>query len=341
MRLFSRVLADAKRHTEAPDSGRHLAVALEGLVQLRIADGDTDGAMEFMDKQLAEVEGPAIRALLLTEMGRITYHGTGDMAAARKRFDEALQEDPEHAGAKLGLARILVEADELDQAEALLTAAVEALALAKRQDDLVDSLVLLAEVLERTGRAPEAYRRLTAALRHDADNLEIRAAVVRNRHRAGRHRDAVTAATQIEQKLAEHPVPAAQRHKVSQTFVLAARSAEHLKSRDGVIDRYRRAAELAPANAEALEPLVNLCQERGFWTEAAVHALALAKQTDEQPQRTQRFIDAALLYFDAAAAVADAHDDSDAPDDPTQLGQLAMQAMRSGLDLAQGHRAYR
>ncbi|MCA9708766.1 MAG: hypothetical protein KDK70_23165, partial [Myxococcales bacterium] len=61
LRLYSRVLADAKRHTDDPEHARRLAAALEGLVKLRVEDGDTEGAMEFMDKQLTEVEGPSIR----------------------------------------------------------------------------------------------------------------------------------------------------------------------------------------------------------------------------------------------------------------------------------------
>ncbi|MCB9716374.1 MAG: tetratricopeptide repeat protein [Myxococcales bacterium] len=338
MRLYSRVLGDAKRSSGDPAQARRLAAALEGLVELRVGDGDIDGAMEFMDKQLAEVEGPAIRAVLLAEMGRITYQSTHDIAAARGRFDAALAEDPEHAGAKLGLARILLEADELPDAEALLTTAVDALALANRQEDLVDALVLLAEVLERTDRSGEAYRRLTAALRHDPDNLEIRAAVVRNRHRANRHRDAVTAVDQIEQRLAEQPPTEEQRRMVSDTFVLAALSELAQKHDAAAYARYRRAAELDGDNPAALEPLVAMCQEHGEWTDAAVFALALARQTEELAPRTQRFVEAAQLYFDAAAAVEDAHDPN-APNKPEDLRQLALQAMRSGLDLAEGNEA--
>ena len=338
LRLYSRVLADAKRKPDDPDHTRRLAAALEGLVELRVEDGDIDGAMAFMDKQLAEVEGPSIRALLLAEMGRITYQSTRDMTAARERFDAALREDPEHAGAKVGLARILIQADELPDAEHLLTTAVEALALASRQAELVDSLVLLAEVLERTERSGEAYRRLTAALRHDPDNLEIRAAVVRNRHGAQRHRDAVTAAEQIEQRLAEQPASDDQRRLVSDTFVLAALSEQAQKNPKGVYLRYRRAAEVDPDNVSALEPLVVMCQERGEWVDAARHALSLARQTEDLRGRAQHFVDAALLHYDAAAAVEDAHEAEPAVS-PDQLRQSALLALRSGLELAEGHEA--
>jgi tetratricopeptide (TPR) repeat protein len=336
LELYSRVLAEAKLHSDQEAHARRLAAALEGLVKLRVEDGDIAGAMDFMDKQLAEVEGPTIRALLLAEMGRITYQSTGDVAAARERFDAALREDPQHAQAKLGLARILVLADALHEAEGHLTAAVDALALAGQQTELVEALVILAEVLERTDRSGEAYRRLTAALRHDPDNLEIRAAVVRNRHGAQRHRDAITAVEQIEQRLAEHPAAPEQRRLVSDTFVLAARSEEASKNPDGAYARYRRAAEIDPDNPAALEPLLPLCHEHGAWVEAAGHTLALARGTESRELRAQRFVDAALLYFDAAATVADTHD-PDAPQTPESLRQSALLAMRSGLELAEGY----
>lgn len=338
LRLYSRVLADAKRNTGDPAQARRLAAALEGLVKLRVEDGDIDGAMEFMDKQLTEIEGPAIRALLLAEMGRITYQSTGDVGAARERFDDALREDPEHAAAKLGLARILVAANELGDAEHHLTTAVDALALAGRGDELVEALVILAEVLERTERSGEAYRRLTAALRHDPDNLAIRAAVVRNRHGAHRHRDAVTATEQIEQRLAERLPEPEQRRLVSDTFVLAALSEEALKHAAGAFARYRRAAEIDPDNPAALEPLVNLCQQQGAWLDAAVYALSLARGTEDRSLRAQRFIEAALLSYDAAAALDDSHDD-DAPQSPDALRQTALGALRSGLELSEGHEA--
>ncbi len=336
LRLYSRVLADAKRHSGDAAHTRRLAAAVEGLVKLRIEDGDIDGAMEFMDKQLAEVEGPSIRALLLAEIGRITYQSTGDVTAARERFDAALLEDPQHAGAKLGLARMLMLAGELEDAEGHLTAAVDALALAGQQGELVEALVILADLLERTDRSGEAYRRLTAALRHDPDNLEIRAAVVRNRHGAQRHRDAVTAIEQIEQRLAEHPATPEQVRLVSDTFVLAARSEEANKNPEGAYARYRRAAEVDPENPAALEPLLALCQEHGAWVEAAGHLLALARGTESRELRAQRFVDAAILYYDAAAATEDAHD-PEAPHAPETLRQAALVAMRSGLELAEGY----
>jgi tetratricopeptide (TPR) repeat protein len=203
VRLYSRVLAESKVATEDPESGRRLASALEGLVRLRVDDGDIAGAMDFMDRQLAEMRGPSIRAQLLAEMGRITYRSTGNVAAARARFDAALAEDPDYARAKLGLGEILAEAGRHEEAEALLEQAVDSLGLGGDPAQLAMGLLALAQVLEQSGRHADAHRRLTLAARHAPADLEIRAALTRNRVLAGRHREALSAADQLEERLAE------------------------------------------------------------------------------------------------------------------------------------------
>src|SRR5690606_15886719 len=171
---------------------------IEGLVRLRIDAGELDSATALMDEQLAELHDAALRARLLTEIGRITYRTTGDVAAARARFDAALTAMPDHAEARLGLGELLLDAGDLAEAERQLERAVDALGLVRDQGHLVEGLVLLARTLEAADRSGEAYRRLTTALRHDPDDLSIRLAVVRNRLGARRHRDVLTAVDQLE-----------------------------------------------------------------------------------------------------------------------------------------------
>jgi tetratricopeptide (TPR) repeat protein len=64
--------------------------------------------------------------------------------------------------------------------------------------------------------------------------------------------------------------------------------------------------------------------------------MGLARATESRELRSQRFVDAALLYFDAAATLADTRD-PDAPETPEALRQSALSAMRSGLELAESH----
>ena len=95
-------------------------------MRLRVDDGDIDGALEFMDAQLSEVTGPAIRAQLLTDMGRIAYRSTQDVEAARNRFDAALREDPEFAQAKVGKAEVLFASGAVGEAQRQAASAASA-----------------------------------------------------------------------------------------------------------------------------------------------------------------------------------------------------------------------
>ncbi|MCR9160394.1 MAG: tetratricopeptide repeat protein [Nannocystaceae bacterium] len=341
LRLYSRVLAEAKTRAGAqPDdlaSARHLAASLEGLVRLRVDDGDINGALEFMDGQLAEVTGPAIRAQLLTDMGRITYRSTKDVEAARDRFDAALAEDPEFARAKVGKAEVLFADGAVGEAQRLLTDAVDALSLTPSKDpqDLVEALVLLADVLEDAGRAGEAYRRLTAAARHDPGNLEIRAAIARNRLGASRHRDVVTTAEHVEQQLAEGIERSDENNRlVSAIFSLAATAELQMRQPDAALQRYRRAIEIDPTYAEALEPLITLCQERGLLLEAARYAATFARQSSDPVVRGRAYLDAGMLYHDAASALADGAELAESISE-ADLRKAAFENLRRGLELAE------
>lgn len=335
LRMYSRVLAETKQKSDDPAQAEHLAAALEGLVRLRVEDGDIDGAMGFMDRQLSEVDDPSIRAQLLTEMGRITYESTGDVEAARGRFDDALAQDPEFARAKLGLARILVEDEQLDAAEAMLEPVIDAMNMTGDHEGLVEGLLLVSRIFEATGRSGEAYRRLNAALKHDADNLEIRAALVTNRYDAQRFRDVLTAADHLEQRLAEgFERDDRQTRLVSNIFVLAAEAELELKRNDNALERYRRAAEIDTTNAAALEPLIGMCQDRGALLEAALCAAALAKQIDSTSDRGQRLLEAGMLFHDAASALADGAEPF-GDETEADMRKAAFEHMRLGLQLVE------
>jgi tetratricopeptide (TPR) repeat protein len=337
VRLYSRVLAESKVASEDPESGRRLASALEGLVRLRVDDGDIAGAMDFMDRQLAEMRGPSIRAQLLAEMGRITYRSTGDIAAARARFDAALAEDPDYARAKLGLGEMLAEAGRHEEAEALLEQAVDSLGLGGDPAQLAMGLLALAQVLEQSGRHADAHRRLTLAARHAPADLEIRAALARNRVLAGRHREALSAADQLEERLAEgfERTPKNVR-LLSDVLAFVAESAVALKQVDDALARYRRAVEIDPSNPNALEPLISLCQERGLLIEAARAAAMLARGIEDPRVRGQKLIDAGMLFHDAAAALADAGEPP-VGESENDLRRAAFENIRAGLELLEEH----
>lgn len=333
-RLYARVLAQAKAEPDDTESGGHLVAAIEGLVRVRIDDGDLAGAMEFMDAQLSELEGGTVRAELLTEIGRITYRTTGDVDAARSRFDAALREDPDFSRAKLGLGEVLLAEDRTEEAEKLIEAAVEALGLTRDQKDLVEGLVLLARILETSGRTGEAYRRLSTALRHDPDNLEIRGAIMRNRVTAKRWRDAITSCDQLEQRIAQGELELSGRNArlASDILVYAAQCERELKQAEKVLVRLQRALEIDPENARALGAVVPYFQENGDLAEAAGYASKLAKHTEDAHDRGKQYVEAGMLYHEAAGTLADA-DDEQAKREEESLRRDAFECVRMGLAL--------
>ncbi len=338
LELYAKVLAQSRIAVNDPNATRRTVSAIEGLVRLRIEDRDVEGAMEFMDRQLAEVKGSTVRAHLLSHMGRIIYRNTGDVDAARARFDAALHEDPEYARAKLGLGEILFEAGQLAEAEQLIESAVEALTLVRDQEPLVEGLVLLARLLEMTDRVGEAYRRLTTAQRHDPDSNEIRAAIVRNRHGAKRWRDALTVVDQLEKRLAEGGQLSPKHARlVSNVMVLAADCEAQLKT-DKVIARYRRALDIDPSNPRALEALIPVSQEQGAFVDAAKYADTLARQTNDPIERGLRLVEAGLLYDEAATATAaTTQDTSPGVSELQPLRRAGIECLRMALALIDSH----
>ncbi|MFV8755019.1 tetratricopeptide repeat protein [Nannocystaceae bacterium ST9] len=337
-RLFTQVLAEAKSEPNRASqrwAGR-LTKAIEGLVRLRIDAGDLAGATALMDQQLAELEGREIRARLLTEIGRITYRATGDVAAARARFDAALAENPDHAEARLGIGEILADSGALAEAEQQLESAVEALGLIRDQVHLVEGLVLLARVLEASDRNGEAYRRLTTALRHDPDNLAIRLAVVRNRCAAKRWRDALTAVDQLEQRvqtLHDEGRVLGQRDAelAAEMEAVAAECELEIKQPDKSFERLEQALAHDRNNRRALVLLIPWLHERGRLIEAAGHAVHLAEILDDPHAAGAAWVDAGMLFHEAAEDQAEGEEQAGARE--RELRREAFECVRRGIAL--------
>jgi tetratricopeptide (TPR) repeat protein len=303
---------------EAVSWTARLTGAIEGLVRLRIDAGDLVGATAFMDEQLAALQGDSLRARLLTEIGRITYRTTGDVAAARARFDAALAIVPDHAEARLGLGELLFDAGDLGEAERQLERAVDALGLVRDHAHLVEGLVLLARTLEATDRSGEAYRRLTTALRHDPDDLSIRLAVVRNRLGARRHRDVLTAVDQLDQRLAARELPRGGREAklAAEIFAIGGECELESKQPDKAYERLQQALEFDPDNRRALAMIIPWLQDRGEIVDAARYAARLAEALEDPHARGSAWVDAGMLYHEAAQML----EDGELEDAPAQVG---------------------
>jgi tetratricopeptide (TPR) repeat protein len=238
-------------------------------------------------------------------------HRTTTLQAARRRFEAALAADPDYAPARLSLGTVLYDLGLLAEAEPVLEGAVEAFGLVREQENLVKGLVLLGTLFEQTDRAAEAYRRLSMALRHDPDSLEIRAAIARNRHVAGRWRDTLAAIEPIEQRLdAGLVLEGAQAELVSNLLLLAAECDVQLKQTDKLISRYERAAALHPASRKARAALATMCEDSGRLAEAAEHTRALADLETTRVERGRTLMRAGMLFHEAAGATPETDEET-------------------------------
>lgn len=262
---------------------------------------------------------------------------TATLQAARRRFEAALAADPDYAPARLSLGTVLFELGQYAEAEPVLEGVVEALGLLRDQENLVGGLVLLARLFELTDRSAEAYRRLSMALRHDPDNLEIRAAMAKNRHAAGRWRDTLGAIDPIEQRLTAGTLELtpAQSELVSDLLLLAAECDIQLKQTERLAARYERAAQLHPRGKKARAALAALCQESGRLAEAAEHTRALANLSDDPVEKGRTLLRAGMLFHEAAGAATGTDENLEELESSTgqAMRAAAFECVQAGISL--------
>lgn len=126
------------------------------LAEAKLAAGDVGGALEAARQGLELAQGPAERMEALGLLGR-AFLAKGELAEGEKCFLEILRTDPASTVAHFNLARIRLQRDDLDGAQAELDL------LFRSSPADAPGLFLLAEVQRRRGdreRLVETYREL-------------------------------------------------------------------------------------------------------------------------------------------------------------------------------------
>ena len=118
--------------------------------------------------QIAEVQAqlpmrPFEQAAFCAEMGEIWHRRLGDVAQAVVLFERALENDPNHVDARLGLAEAQEELGDAQAAARALESAVASLRGPDRAPALVQLARLLDGPLEDPAGAEELYRRARGA----------------------------------------------------------------------------------------------------------------------------------------------------------------------------------
>jgi len=273
---FERVLELRPFHAEA-------TWALAGLVE---QGGDLDSAANLLNKRLEdELLADAERAEVLTQLAALARQAGVD-AVAEHRLDEALAVVPTHSPAIIAKSDLLFELERFQQLEDFLGAV-----LPKLEEEGADPAIRaalrrrLASVLDRVGRADEAYQVLLEADRLHRGDVLIKLALGENRYRARRWREAALHLG----ALAEHAD--AERHpaEVAEGLYHAALAEIRSLRPDKAAALYERAIELKPNFGPALHALAELAMERGDSKRAADLLTRQASATTDPGERLRMF----------------------------------------------------
>jgi len=224
-----------------------------------IAMGDQPGAREALQDALeAEPGDPAASA----NLGQVLALG-GDRAAARRIYRESLQHNPGHPAISLRLAELVLADDGFEAARPVLQEAIRL-----HPDQQAPRLVLARQHLERD--EPRSALSVLEPIRQAAaDDVQVLTLLARAQLGAGQR-------TQGVETLRE---AAGQARDTADNRVIFGTVFEQAASIPDARAQYRRALELEPAHAEALERLARLEVREGQTEEA----LQLAERLQEHP----------------------------------------------------------
>lgn len=245
------------------------------------ANGDWDALANLQELRASATEDPLDRAARYYELGRLYLDRLRDVNAAVTAFEQALESQPDHAGAIEALAAVAYGKADWPKARGLyLRLAPETATMAR------DALWLRrGEVAEAMGLEREALDAFLTAVKHAPSNRTALAAIARTASRLGDHRQAREALETLVELLPLDDVKGVSLARL-QLGDLSRKLGEH----DRAIDYYEMVLAEDPESRQALGALVDLYGERGDF-ESVVQALTTL--TALAPTPAQR---AELLY---------------------------------------------
>lgn len=257
--------------------------ALRSLGSLLAQDGQLFEAQALFENHIEDIEEPADRAVLLTDLARMMWEKPGDAPEAIARLDEALLLAPDYLPAVVTMADIYYKEQQWAEAERRL---LQALRRMKGQPaEMAQLYHRLAEVYERLGRLEEGYRHLVEADRAVPGQLLIRLALGENRFQAKKWREA---SSHLE-GIAEHGDAYRYPEEVALGLYHAGQAELRLKRPERAMALLQDALRFSLEHAPTLRALADLALERGEKREAAQHLKRLAEGAGERIERATLF----------------------------------------------------
>jgi len=212
----------------------------------------------------------------------------GNVAAARERFERALQKEPGHPGASIALAQVLAGTDQAARAIEVLAAA------RKAHPNLIEAGILQSELLIATGDAKSATALASELVNVAPENAAVYAVQGRALAAAGQRAEGVRILTAAARRL---PQSAGIRYELARTLVANGQN-------DEAADAARAVLGIEPRHLPAIELLGRLAIQRSDWAEAQQRSQELLQNAPRQAQAHIFAGDLSLARKEYAAAAA-------------------------------------
>lgn len=278
------------------------------------------GAVFAQAGQFAEAKTYLQRMATLTRDGAASQVSLGrvellegNVAAARQRFEGALQKEPGHAGASIALAQVLVGTDESARAIQVLTAA------RKAHPDSIQAGVLETELLVATGDAKAAVQLASELVNEAPENAAVHAAQGRALAAAGQQEESVRV---LSAAVRRWPRSAGIRYELARTLAANGQN-------QAAVDAARTVLDIEPRHLAAIELLARLAIQRSDWTEAQRRSTELLQAAPMQAQAQILAGDLLLARKDYPAAAGAYRKAGTMTTDPT-TALREFEALRQG-----------
>ena len=251
--------------------------AYRDLERLYGQDKKWENLVETYRKHILVMNDQNERIDLYTKKGQVLENELRDLDRAIEAYSDALNFEPNHAGALSGLARLFEETEQWERAVDVMRRLVGMSTDAKQK---VDLNYRLGKIHDEQLRAPEAAEEfLVEALAQDPTHVPSMLSLLALYKRRG---DWVKAAQLMARAEANTPNPLEKTRLLHEAGKIYQ---EKLADEDSAVRLYARVIELDPEHVETAEPLSELYFKRKDWAPLVPLMETLARKAGKKTNR--------------------------------------------------------